>query len=205
MDLNQVQQLAQQALTGGNDFADMRWDKYRDNNKEGKRPDLWTFTMIEPAKAIYYPGDEILNARLDTVSVQRNSWQLHTGDSATVRGYHPLGGQPNGFVDMSGSFTLNLTDKQDYAIELWIKNTRDLISNPETRFSYPVELLMCQAEVAFHNTVQQRVKVWNFLNAVPRQAAVGQDAPQNGDVSWGADNNLTWNFPWHTENYVNIY
>lgn len=205
MDLNQVISLAKSALDGSNDFSKMRWDKYKDNNKEFKRPDLWTIKMLSPAKAIYYPGDEIVNARLDSCTVDRTSFTLKVAEPATVRGYKPIAVQPNGFVDMSGRVTLNFVDKQDYAIELWIKSTRDLISHPETRFSYPVELLMSQMELAYHNTVQQRVKVLTFLNAIPAAATVGQDTPATGDANFGADNNYTWAYPWHTEDYLNIY
>lgn len=205
MDINEVIKLSQQALDGTGHFKDMRWSKYRDNNKEFKRPDLWTLKMISPAKAIYYPGDEIVNARLDSCSVSRNSWQLKVSEPPRVRGYKPIGAQPSGFVDMSGTATLNFVDKQDYAIELWIKSIRDLISDPVSRFSYPVDLLMSEFELAFHNTVQQRTKIWNLFNAVPNSVQVGDDNPQTGDVSWSPSNSITWAFPWHDENYTTIY
>jgi hypothetical protein len=205
MDLNQVISLASEAANGTNDFAQMRWNQYMDNNKEYKRPDLWTIKMLSPAPAIYYPGDAIVNARLDTCNVARNSWTPKDAQPATIRGYYALGAQPNGFVDMSGKVTLQFADKQDYAIELWIKSTRDLISHPETRFSYPVELLMSQIELAYHNTVQQRVKVHTFFNAVPTGLTPGEDNPVTGDVSFGNNNTYEWTFPWHKEEYMNIY
>lgn len=206
MDLNEVIGLAQNAAQNMNDFAFMRWNKYMENNKEFKRPDLWTVKFLTPAPAIYYPGDDIVNARLNDVSVTRNSWPFKSGQPSQVRGYYPLGAQPNGFVDMSGSVQLSFVDKQDYAIELWIKDTRDLISHPETRFSYPVELLMSQMEVAFYNTVQQRVKVWSLYNCVPTGSpSVADEDPQTGDVSWSAGYSMTWNFPWHKEEYKTVY
>lgn len=205
MDLNQVISLAEQAANGGTDFAQMRWNQYMDNNKEFKRPDLWTLKMLEPAKAIYYPGDQIINARLDNAQITRQAFQLKVAEPGTIRGFKPLGAQPNGFMDMSGTVQLTFADKQDYAIELWMKSTRDLISHPETRFSYPVELLMSQMELAYHNTIQQRTKVHTFLNCVPTQVSVGGDTPQTGDVSFSPDNTYTWAFPWHREDYLNIY
>ena len=204
MDLNNVISLANSAIKGENEFKDLRWDRFRDNNKEYKRPDLWTIKMISPAPAIYYPGDDIINARLNDVSVTRQSWQLKTQDVPTVRGYKSLGGQPSGFADMSGTVQLSFVDKQDYAIELWMKSTRDLISHPESRFSYPVELLMSQIELSFYNTVQQRVKVLNFLNCVPQSIQVGEEDPAES-ASWGANYSYTWSFPWHTETYKNVY
>ena len=205
MELNEVIGLAEAAANGSNDFAQMRWSKYMDNNKEFKRPDLWTIKMLSPAPAIYYPGDEVINARLDTCKVTRTSWDYKMGDSPTIRGYKPLGGQPSGFADMSGSVSMSFVDKQDYAIELWIKSTRDLISHPETRFSYPIELLMSQVELSYHNTVQKRVKVHTFFNCVPTSGTVAEDDPANGDVSWSAGYDYTWKFPWHKEEYINLY
>lgn len=205
MDLNQVISLASEAANGTNDFAQMRWNQYMDNNKEWKRPDLWTIKMLSPAPAIYYPGDAIINARLDRCQVNRESFKYKVAQPTTVRGYYALGAQPNGFVQMAGTVVMNFADKQDYAIELWIKSTRDLISHPETRFSYPVELLMSQVELAYHNTVQQRTKVHTFFNAVPFDNNVADDNPVTGDVSFGADNSYTWAFPWHKEEYMNIY
>lgn len=205
MDLNQVINLANEAANNSNDFAQMRWNKYKDNNKEYKRPDLWTFKMLVPAPAIYYPGDEIINARMADCSVSRNSWTFKTSEPTAIRGYKPIAAQPSGFVDMSGSVTLNFADKQDYAIELWIKSTRDLISHPETRFSYPVELLMSQMELSFHNTVQQRVKVWTFFNAIPTGNQMSDEDPAAGDVSFSTGYGMTWAFPWHKEDYMNIY
>lgn len=204
MDLNKVISLAQAASEGSNDFAQMRWQKYMDNNKEYKRPDLWTMKMLSPAKAIYYPGDEIINARLDSCSVDRTSFTLKVSEPSPIRGYKPIAAQPSGFVDMSGRVTLQFADKQDYAIELWIKSTRDLISHPETRFSYPVELLMSQMELTYHNTIQQRVKILSFINAIPTSVSVGQDNPAN-EASFGNDNSYTWAYPWHNERYENIY
>jgi hypothetical protein len=204
MDLNKIKSLADSAIRGENGFKDLRWDRYMDNNKEFKRSDLWTFKMISPAPAIYYPGDEIINARLNDVSVTRESWNLPTNDPPKIRGFKPIGAQPNGPIDVSGTVQCSFVDKQDYAIELWMKSTRDLISHPITRFSYPIELLMSQMELTFHDTIQQRVKILTFINAVPKSITVGDEDPAE-ESSWSANYQYTWAFPNHTEEYKNIY
>lgn len=205
MDLNQVIGLADSSALAANDFAHFRWIKYAEDNKEFKRPDLWTMKMIKPATAIYYPGDDIINARLNDVKVARNSWNLPTMQGPKIRDYQPIGAQPNGFVDMSGNITLEFFDKQDFGIELWLKSVRDLISHPISRFSYPVELLMSTMELAFHNTVQQKVKVLNFLNAVPTAVTIGDEDPSASGVTASAGYSITYAFPWHTEEYRNLY
>jgi hypothetical protein len=206
MDLNSVISLANEAAENMNDFSFMRWNRYAENNKEFKRPDLWTLKTLVPAPAIYYPGDDIVNARMSGCNVNRNSWNLKTSQPGDIRGYKPIAAQPNGFVDMSGSVTVTFADKQDYAIELWIKSTRDLISHPVTRFSYPVELLMSQLELSYYNTVQQKVKVLSLLNCVPQSATVGEEDPAEGDVTPATTGySIVWAFPWHKENYYNVY
>lgn len=205
MDLNQIIELADKSALGANDFSHFRWIKYADNNKEFKRPDLWTLKTIKPAIAIYYPGDDMINARLNDVKVTRNSWNLPTTPGPKIRDYQTIGAQANGFVDMSGTVTLDFFDKQDFGIELWIKAIRDLTSHPESRFSYPVELLMSTMELAFHNTVQQKVKILTLINAVPSAVVVGDEDPAQSGGSPSAGYSITWSFPYHTEEYRNLY
>ena len=42
---------------------------YRDDNKEFLRGDMWEFQFFNAPKIVYYPGDTIINARLNSVSV----------------------------------------------------------------------------------------------------------------------------------------
>ena len=42
---------------------------YKDNNKEFLRGDMWEFKFLNAPKIVYYPGDDIINARLNSVNV----------------------------------------------------------------------------------------------------------------------------------------
>ena len=46
------------------------WERtYKDNNKEFLRGDMWELKFLNAPKIVYYPGDDIMNARLNSVNV----------------------------------------------------------------------------------------------------------------------------------------
>lgn len=61
-----VADLVRQA--GGN-MGFIEYKTFKDNNKEFLRGDMWELKFINPPKVVYYPGDNIVNARLNAVQV----------------------------------------------------------------------------------------------------------------------------------------
>ena len=112
-------------VRGGNDlrakFID--WTStYHDNNKEFLRGDMWEFKFLNVPKIVYYPGDDIINARLNSVNVgidysvggiekrMRGGWNIYQRTSQNT----------------NGTLTLSLVDKEDQALtdcQLFITNS----------------------------------------------------------------------------------
>ena len=46
---------------------------YKDGNKEFLRGDMWQFDFLNPPKIVYYPGDDIIHKRLNSVNISTDS------------------------------------------------------------------------------------------------------------------------------------
>lgn len=84
---------------------------YRDNNKEFLRSDMWQIFIFNPPKIVYYPGDSLINARLNGVQVGLD--YSVSGFEKRMRGnyviYQKTGQMTN------GTLSLNFVDKEDQA------------------------------------------------------------------------------------------
>ena len=89
---------------------------YKDNNKEFLRGDMWEFTLINPPKIVYYPGDQIFKARLNQVNLGLDT--SVSGFEKRMRGNYVIF-QRTG-QSTSGQITLQFTDREDQAISYFV-------------------------------------------------------------------------------------
>ena len=98
---------------------------YQDNNKEFLRGDMWEFEMTEPPKIVYYPGNQIINARLNQVNLGIDT--SVSGFEKRMRGNYVIF-QRTG-QSTSGQLTLQFTDKEDQAISYFVDDWKMKISD----------------------------------------------------------------------------
>lgn len=104
---------------------------YRDDNKEFLRGDMWEFKFLNAPKIVYYPGDDIINARLNSVNVGID--YSVTGIEKRMRGGWSI--YQRTAQNTNGTLTLSFVDKEDQAITYFIDDWRQKIADRSTRYS----------------------------------------------------------------------
>ena len=100
-------------------FIDYR-NTYVDDNKEFLRGDMWEFSMYNAPKIVYYPGDKIMNARLNSVNIAIDD--SVSGFEKRMRGNFVIRQQTG--QQTSGSLTLSFIDREDQAISYLLTSVR---------------------------------------------------------------------------------
>lgn len=152
---------------------------YKDNNKEFLRGDMWELKCLNAPKIVYYPGDEILNARLNSVQVGID--YSATGITKQMRGGWRIEQRTN--QNTSGTLTLSFVDREDCSITYWVTDWRDKIADPDTRYSFRKDDLVSDWQLIITNAQRIDVKTITFYNAQ------FQDAPinENGELDSESD------------------
>lgn len=169
---------------------------YRDDNKEFLRGDMWEL-KITPPKIVYYPGSDIINARLNQVNVSIDSGV--SGFEKRMRGNYVIY-QKTG-QSTSGSLTLGFIDKEDQAITYFADDWKQKIADRDTKFSFRKDDLVCpEIELIFTNSTRISVRRLKFYNCIIA------DAPfdENGVAEDGTDRSevqISMNF----EHYERIF
>lgn len=96
-----------------------------EDNKEFLRGDMWEFTLVNPPKIVYYPGDDIFKARLNQVNLGLDS--SVSGFEKRMRGNYVIF-QRTG-QSTSGQITLQFTDREDQAISYFVDDWKCKISD----------------------------------------------------------------------------
>ena len=172
---------------------------YKDNNKEFLRGDMWELKCINAPRIVYYPGDDIINARLNSVQVGID--YSASGITKQMRGGWRIEQRTN--QNTSGTLTLSFVDREDASIHYFATDWRNKIADPETRYSFRKDDLVSDWELIITNAQRIDVKVLSFYNCQ------FQDAPlnENGELdseSDRADVSMTLTFEHYSREYKNI-
>jgi hypothetical protein len=184
--------------SGRMQFIDYQ-NTYKDNNKEFLRGDMYELKVINAPKIVYYPGDDIINARLNSVQVGID--YSATGITKQMRGGWRIEQRTN--QSTSGTITLNFVDREDASITYFVTDWRNKIADPETRYSFRKDDLVADLQLIITNAQRIDVKTLTFYNCQ------FQDAPlnENGDLdseSDRADVSLTLTFEHYSREHNNI-
>lgn len=133
---------------------------YRDNNKEFLRGDMWEFSFINRPKVVYYPGDNILNGRLNSVSVSINS--SLTSFSKGMRGGYILHQSTGQTTD--GTLSLAFTDREDQAIIVFGDDWKQKISDRDTKYSFRKDDVVADCKMVYTNSSRNKVRTLQFFN-----------------------------------------
>lgn len=172
---------------------------YRDNNKEFLRGDMWEFKFLNAPKIVYYPGDDIINARLNSVNV---------GIDYSVNGFEKR--MRNNFVlyqqtgqNTSGTLTLGFVDREDQAITYFIDDWRQKIADRDTKYSFRKDDLVGDCQLILTNSSRIDVRTLTFYNVIIADGTVDENGQQD-DGTDRADIQLSLKYEHYSANYLII-
>lgn len=176
------------------------WERtYKDNNKEFLRGDMWELKFLNAPKIVYYPGDEIINARLNSVNVgidysvggiekrMRNDYVLYQQTSQVT----------------SGTLTLSFVDREDQAITYFIDDWRQKIADRDTKYSFRKDDLVCDIQLFLTNSSRIDVRTLTFYNCIITDGTVDESGSQDSG-SDRADINLSLKFEHYAREFNNL-
>ena len=189
-------------LVRGNDgymkFIDYT-STYRDDNKEFLRGDMWEFKFINAPKIVYYPGDTIFNARLNSVNIGMD--MSVSGFEKRMRGgwsIYQKTGQPK-----NGTLTLSFVDKEDQAITYWFEDWKNKCSDRETAYSFRKDDLVGDCELIITNSSRVGVRKLTFYNVIINDATWSENGELE-DSTDRADVVCTLGFEHMSRSWLNI-
>lgn len=185
---------------GSNEYMKfIDWEKtYKDDNKEFLRGDMWHFEMTPP-KIVYYPGDQIMNARLNAVNVQLDS--SINGFEKRMRGNFVIRQQTG--QSTSGNLTLSFIDKEDQAISYFVDDWKQKIADRDTKYSFRKDDLVCDCKLTITNSSRIGVRTLNFWNCIIMDAPLDENGADM-DGTDRADVQLTLFFEHYERNFDNL-
>ena len=171
-------------------------DSYVDGNKEFLRGDMWEFKFTRAPKIVYYPGDDLINQRLNSVNVGIDS--SVSGITKQMRG---------GFIieqrtgqRTNGSLNLQFVDREDQSLTYFFVDWRNKIADPDTKYSFRKGDLVAECKLILTNSSRIDVRTLTFYNCQL------QDAPtdENGVAEDGSDRSVSLTFEHYDREFNNI-
>lgn len=193
---NKMQELVHGAK-GYMDFIDYT-QTYQEDNKEFLRGDMWELQWTPPA-IVYWPGDKIINARLNSVSVQPQ--YSASGIQKRMRGNFTILQQTG--QDTSGSLSMQFVDREDQAITYFVTDWRNKIADPDTKFSFRKSDLVAQITMVITNSSRLSVRKLQFYNCAFMDATLDESGV-DADGSDRSDISLTLQFEHYQRTFDNI-
>lgn len=172
---------------------------YKDNNKEFLRGDMWELKCLNAPKIVYYPGDEILNARLNSVQVGID--YSATGITKQMRGGWRIEQRTN--QNTSGTLTLSFVDREDCSITYWVTDWRDKIADPDTKYSFRKDDLVSDFQLIITNAQRIDVKTLTFYNCQFSDCPINENGELDSE-SDRADVTLSLTFEHYNRQHNNL-
>lgn len=172
---------------------------YRDDNKEFLRSDMWEFSMFNAPKIVYYPGDTIMNARLNAINVSIDSGV--NGFEKRMRGSYVIKQQTG--QTTNGNLTLSFIDKEDQAISYFIDDWKQKIADRDTKYSFRKDDLVCDCKLILTNSSRISVRELIFYNCI----IIDANLDENGQAEDGgdrADIQLSLFFEHYSREFTNL-
>ena len=174
-------------------------DTYKDNNKEFLRGDMWEFTLTDPPKIVYYPGDALFKARLNQVNLGLDT--SVSGFEKRMRGNYVIF-QRTG-QSTSGQITLQFSDREDQAISFFVEDWKNKVSDKDCKYSFRKDDLVANGQLVITNSSRIKVRTLNFYNLIIRDAGLDE----NGTAEDGSDRaeiSLTMDFEHYDRTFDNL-
>lgn len=172
---------------------------YKDDNKEFLRGDMWEFSFISAPKIVYYPGDTIFKARLNSVNIALNT--STNGFEKRMRGNYTIM-QKTGQLT-NGQLTLAFVDKEDQAISYFVDDWRQKIADRDTKYSFRKDDVVADCQLVLTNSSRKKVRTLTFYNCIIDDAPLDENGVAE-DGTDRADVQLAMSFEHHSRDWDNI-
>lgn len=172
---------------------------YRDDNKEFLRGDMWEFRFLNAPKIVYYPGDAIINARLNSVNVSLDS--SINGFEKRMRGNFVIRQQTG--QSTSGTLTLSFIDREDQAISYFVDDWKQKIADRDTKYSFRKDDLVADCQMILTNSSRIGVRTLTFYNSIIMDAPLDENGSDQ-DGTDRADVQLSLAFETYSRDFTNL-
>lgn len=172
---------------------------YKDNNKEFLRGDMWQFDFMNPPKIVYYPGDDIIHKRLNSVNIATDG--SVNGFEKRFRGNYVVRQQTG--QSTNGNITLGFIDKEDQAISFFVDDWRQKICDRDTKYSFRKDDLVCDCEMYILNSSRVDVKRLEFLNCIIMDAPLDENGAEM-DGTDRSDIQVQLSFEHYKREFLNL-
>ena len=174
-------------------------ESYFDDNKEFLRGDMWQFDFMNPPKIVYYPGDEIIHKRLNSVNLSMDT--SVNGFEKRMRGNYVIRQQTG--QSTNGQLTLSFIDKEDQAISYFVDDWKQKIADRDTKYSFRKEDVVCDCEMFITNSSRIDVRHLTFYNCVIMDAPLDENGADT-DGTDRSDIQLSMAFEHMEREFVNV-
>ena len=172
---------------------------YRDDNKEFLRGDMWQFDFMNPPKIVYYPGDDIIHKRLNSVNISMDT--SVNGFEKRMRGDYVIRQQTTQMTN--GQISLSFVDKEDQAISYFVDDWKQKIADRDTKYSFRKEDLVCDCEMFITNSSRIDVRHLTFYNCVIMDAPLDENGADSSGTD-RADVQLSLAFEHYEREFLNL-
>lgn len=177
----------------------IEYDNYKDDNKEFLRGDMWEFKFTSAPRIVYFPGNDIINKRLNQINVGIDT--SVNGFEKRMRGNYSII-QKTG-QNTSGTLSLGFIDREDQAITYFLDDWHQKVADRDTKYSFRKEDLVANCELTITNSSRLSVRTLTFFNCIIADKTVDENGVAE-DGSDRSDIQLTLQFEHYNRNFNNI-
>lgn len=177
----------------------IEYDNYKDDNKEFLRGDMWEFKFTSAPRIVYFPGNDIINKRLNQINVGIDT--SVNGFEKRMRGNYSII-QKTG-QNTSGTLSLGFIDREDQAITYFLDDWHQKVADRDTKYSFRKEDLVANCELTITNSSRLSVRTLTFFNCIIADKTVDENGVAE-DGSDRSDIQLTLQFEHYNRNFDNI-
>jgi hypothetical protein len=174
-------------------------ESYWDDNKEFLRGDMWQFDFMNPPKIVYYPGDDLIHKRLNSVNLSMDT--SVNGFEKRMRGNYVIRQQTG--QSTNGQLTLSFIDKEDQAISYFVDDWKQKIADRDTKYSFRKEDVVCDCEMFITNSSRIDVRHLTFYNCIIMDAPLDENGA-DADGTDRSDVQLSMAFEHMEREFVNL-
>lgn len=172
---------------------------YFDDCKEFLRGDMWQFDISNPPKIVYFPGQDLIHKRLNSVNLSMDT--SVNGFEKRMRGNYVIRQQTG--QSTNGQLTLSFIDKEDQAISYFVDDWKQKIADRDTKYSFRKEDLVCDCDMFITNSSRIEVRHLHFYNCIIMDAPLDENGA-DADGTDRSDVQLSMAFEHMSREFVNL-
>jgi hypothetical protein len=173
--------------------------KISENLKEFMLSNMWQMFFIKVPRAVYYPGDDLINMRLKSANpafdnaVATIDVSIHGFQLSQATRQHTF-----------GTIALTLHDRVDQGISAWVDDWKQKESDRNTQFTYKKEDVVADIRLLMFDNQRIPIREFFMYTCLPTDAALNESAFTDEDPADISDVTLNLKFEHYERNFLNI-